>query len=518
VLSLLAEFCHLSRRAYIPRELLLLTLVILTIVIACASRMFAAPQNTGAPPIRVESGEVIVPVMVFDTRTQSYVPGLTARNFRVFDDRAQQRIGHVSTERVYLRDFRDNVGSEEREWAWTPGQMWSLLNGGPFPIHVAGPAFYLLSYAEPSSGAGSCHNVRVKVSRKNTIVRARTEYCGTTHAASDPLNGTTFSKDMEKEVASSRHGQIPLSIQAGFFYTDAKTPRIYVVADYPTSDIQYSAGPNLLAARLGILTEVYGKDGVLAARASDLDEEYFMSQWDENRVLGRPQAFAPEQPGDVATVTRAYSLEEALRRAFMPNHHETQMALDPGKYDVRVLLDAGGEFGRAEIPLTVDAYDGSQLGISSIMLCKQYDDPRQNLAEAAVSGGLSVNGHPTSTLFRFTHLISRGNTFTPAGDTTFKKNKPLFAYYEVYEPLLGSATTTQVRVRLKIVDNKTGALESDTGFRNADEWVQPGSPVIAIAQRAKITALATGSYRLEVRAEDSAGQSTAWRAAAFRVE
>jgi hypothetical protein len=332
------------------------------------------------------------------------------------------------------------------------------------------------------------------------------------------LNGTTFSKEMERQGAGNRRGRIPLSIQAGFFYTDAKTPRIYVAADYPTNAIEYSAGPNLLAARLGILTEVYGKDGTLAARASDIDEEYFMNQWDENRVLGRPQAFAPEQPGDVASVTRSYSLEDALRRVFMPNHHETQVELGPGQYDVRVVLDTAGEFGRADVPLTVDAYDDSQLGISSIALCKQYDDPRQSLAEAAAPGRLSANELPVSTLSRFSPLISRGNAFTPTGDTTFKKNQLLFAYYEVYEPLLAGAATTQVQIRLKIVDDKTGAAESDTGFQGASEWVRPGDPVIAIAQQAKIAALATGSYRIEVRAEDSAGRSTLWRAASFRVE
>ena len=516
--SLFVEFRHLSRRVHIPRKVLLFIPAILTILVLFAGSMFAAHQNTGAPPIRVESGEVIVPVMVFDNRTQSYVPGLTARNFRVFDDRAQQIIRHISTQRVYLRDFRDNNGVEEREWAWTPGQMWSLLNSGPFPIHIAGPPFYLLSYAQPSYAPGVCHNVRVKVSRKNTIVRARTEYCGTIHAASDPLDGTTFSKEMERQVEASRRGKIPLSIQAGFFYTDAKTPRIYVVAGYPTNAIKYSAGPNLLGARLGILTEVYGKNGVLAGRASDVDEEYFLNQADENRVLGRPQAFAPEQPGDVATVTRAYSLEEALRRVFMPNHHETQMELVPGEYRVRVVLNAGGEFGRAEIPLTVDAYDGKQLGISSIALCKQYDDSYQNLAENPVSERLSVSALPISTLSRFTPLVSRGNAFTPTGNTTFKKNELLFAYYEVYEPLLASAATTQVSVRLKIVDGKTDAVESDTGLRSAAEWVRPGSPVVAIAQQAKIAPLATGTYRVEVRAEDSAGRSTAWRVTPFRVE
>jgi hypothetical protein len=305
---------------------------LLPIFLVCPAGMFA--QNAGAPPIRVESGEVIVPVMVFDSRTQSYVPGLTARNFRVFDDRGQETIRHVSAQRVYLRDFRDNLGVEEREWAWTPGQMWSLLNSGPFPIPIAGPAFYLLSYDQPPSAAGACHNVSVKVTRRDTIVRARAEYCNTTHAASDPLNGSAFSKDMEGQAADNRRGKIPLSIQAGFFYTDAKTPRIYVAAEYPSDAIQYSAGPDLLAARLGILTEVYGEDGVLAARASDVDEEYFMNEADENLVLGLPQAFSTEEPGDIAIVSRGYALQEALRRAFMPNHHETQMAFAPGEYRI----------------------------------------------------------------------------------------------------------------------------------------------------------------------------------------
>lgn len=482
---------------------------------------FAGPQNTGAPPIRVESGEVIVPVMVFDTRTQSYVPSLTARNFRVFDERAEQRIRHVSTERVYVRDFRDNLGVEEREWAWTPGQMWSLLNAGPFPISIAGPPFYVLSYAQPASAAGGCHNVSVRVNRKNTVVRARTEYCSTAHTASDPLNGTTFSREMERQAAASQRGKIPLSIQAGFFYTDAKTPRIYVVADYPTNAIEYSAGPSLLAARLSILTEVYRTDGALAARASDLDEEYFMNQGDENRLLGLHEAYSPEGPSDVPTVTPNYSLEDAMRSAYMPNHHETQLEVVAGRYQIRVVLNAGTKFGRAEIPLTVDAYDGKQLGISSIALCKQYGDPRQNLAgnaaENAVSEALPANGVPTSTLSQFTHLISKGVAFTPAGDTSFRRNELLFAYYEVYEPLLATAQAMRVQVRLRIVTSN-GAVETDTGPRSAAEWVQSGSPVIAIAQQANVSPLKQGTYRIEVQASDPTEGVTQWRSATFSIK
>lgn len=501
---------------HILRKVALVLLAVLAVLIFCAARMFAARQSTGAPPIRVEAGEVIVPAMVFDTRTERYVPGLTTGDFRIFDDRAQQRIQHVSEEKVYLREFRDNLGIKEREWAWTPGQMWGLLNGGPFSTPIAGPAFYLLSYAQPPSAPGACHNISVKVIRKNTIVRARAQYCSTVHSSSDPLHGTAFSKEMEKEAAASSRGRIPLSIQAGFFYTDARTPRIYVVADYPTKAIGYSAGPDLLAARFGILTEVYGKDGALAARTTDVDEEYFMDQADENRVLGSPEAFAPEQPGDVATVTRSYSLEESLRRGFMPNHHEVQMEIAPGEYRVVVALNAGGQFGRAEVPVTVDAYDGKHLAISSIALCNQYN--RSENVGANTAFKVPERAAPPSTLSHFIPLVSRGGVFTPAGRTIFENSDPLFVYYEVYDPLLATAPSTQVGIRLKIVNNNTGNVESDTGSRSATEWVRPGNPVIAVGQQAKIAALAAGSYRVEVRAEDSAGQSTPWRTTTFRVE
>lgn len=492
--------------------------VLAFVALLFAGNCFAAPQNTGAPAIRVESGEVMVPVMVFDKGGQRYVPGLTAHNFRVFDDGQEEKIQEVSNERVYLRDFRDNSGAEEREWAWTPGQMWSLLNGGPFPFPVAGPAFYVLSYAQPSATKSGCHKVTVRVARRNAIVRARTEYCSTAHAPSDPLNGTVFSKEMEKEAAGDRGGRIPLSVQAGFFYSDAKTPRIYVVVEYPTRSINYSAGRSLLAARLGILTDVHGIDGTLSARATDVDEEYFINQADENRVLGSHQIYAPDAASDVPTVTPNYSLEDAMRRAFMPNHHETQMKLAPGRYEIRVVLNSGTEFGRAELPLTVDAYDDKQLGISSIALCKQFNDPRESLDDTQHERGFWQSEKPLSTLSHFVFLISRGNAFTPAGDTRFKQGETLFAYYEVYEPLLVSAQTTQVYVRVRIFDNQTGDLKSDTGWQSTEKWVRPSNPVIAIAQQVNVSALKQGSYRIEVHASDSAGRETEWRNASFEVE
>ncbi|HLV95329.1 MAG TPA: hypothetical protein VKS44_09075 [Candidatus Acidoferrales bacterium] len=495
-----------------------LSLIVRSLAVLCAFPTLAAAQNSGAPSIRVQSGQVILPVMAFDKNSQHYVPGLTARDFRVFEDGSSQTIQQASVEHVYLRDFRDNSGVEEREWAWTPGQMWSLLDEGPFSFAASSPAFYLLSYALPPSAAGSCHRVSVKVGRKNVIVRARSEYCNTPHSPADPLDGTEFSKQMERDAASEKKGKIPLFVQAGFFYTDAKTPRAYIAVEYPTDDIPYSAGPKLLAAKLGFLTEVFRQDGTLAARSSDLDEEYFLNPEDENRILGHPDATAPRIPTDVRSISPDYSLADAMRRTFMANRHETQMDLPAGTYDLRVVLSDGEKFGRAEVPLTVEAYDGEQLGISSIALCKQFNDPRQNLEHAAARRNSARAGAPVSTLSHFVPLISRGNAFTPAGHTSFKSNETLFAYYEVYEPLLLSAPATRVRVRVRILDDKTGAIRSDTGQRNAAEWVRPGNLVISVAQQAPITVLPRGRYRIEVQASDSAGRATALRTAIFTVK
>jgi len=58
----------------------------------------------------------------------------------------------------------------------------------------------------------------------------------------------------------------------------------------------------------------------------------------------------------------------------------------------------------------------------------------------------------------------------------------------------------------------------DTDLRSAASWIQAGSPLIPIAEQIAVDKLPAGSYRLEVKASDSAGKSTVWRAADFTVE
>ena len=57
-----------------------------------------------------------------------------------------------------------------------------------------------------------------------------------------------------------------------------------------------------------------------------------------------------------------------------------------------------------------------------------------------------------------------------------------------------------------------------TGFVNMAAAMQPGSPLIPIALRLPVATLAPGSYQVELKAMDSAGNSTNVRSADFEVE
>jgi hypothetical protein len=65
-----------------------------------------------------------------------------------------------------------------------------------------------------------------------------------------------------------------------------------------------------------------------------------------------------------------YSVPQAAR--FMPTRYDAQLELRPGEYRVRIAVSMGPKkFGITEVPLRIDEYDGKELGISSIALCKR---------------------------------------------------------------------------------------------------------------------------------------------------
>jgi hypothetical protein len=137
--------------------------------------------------------------------------------------------------------------------------------------------------------------------------------------------------------------------------------------------------------------------------------------------------------------------------------YKRQITLPTGEYRLRVVLSDGKIFGRVETSICGGAR-WERVAISPIWLCKQIVD---------ISGYLPRRAHDTpdtAGIQRFADyqpLLSNEIEFKPTADTRFKKGQTLYAYFEIFEPLLEKQPSENVHVQIRIVDAKTGKVQSD---------------------------------------------------------
>jgi hypothetical protein len=535
----------------------------------------AAPAQQG--PLTVQSNMVLVPVFVYDPArmaqapaeelpcaraavvaffkllpTQPYLPkdcdvtevgGLTAKDFHVFEDGAEQEISGFEAG-AWRTVVRDNLGWHLQS-SDTPSGIWGLNELSRIKkVPFVSTDLHILGYV-PHDPKPGCHRIKVEVDRANLLVFARNQYCAG-QTPFDPLYGTDKGRELERELSSEKHGKIPLSLQAAAFYTDQGTTRVDVSLSFPSNDLYHSWDPSswTLYARIGVMGVVRRKDGTIAARFSDLLYPSYWPTFDQGgakyiswekgtaRLSGATgRLLSPATAGTMGSSDSYYgndtlaltfpsaseitpnkpAIQSALNSSdpfWLPTRYETQIDLPPGDYNLEVVLNDEWAFGRAQMPLTIDSYDGKQLALSSVALCKRLRD-----AAVAAKEDAAANFAP-----QYVSLVSKGIWFTPTGDTNFENGESLFAYFEVYEPLFSQNAATSVRANMRIIDPSTGKVITDFAPLDAAPYVQSGSSVLHIARKILTSQLPKGSYRLEVQATDSAGRTTAWRGAGFAVE
>jgi hypothetical protein len=459
-----------------------------------ASQIIAAQE-----PIRVETNQVLIPVSVLDEgrlqdgrflfevrRRTRAILGLTVSDFQVFDDGKQQPILNVTMQtRRYVWDFRDNKGLHD-EFIGPGGGKWTSAEWPLGLVAVIGEPYYLIAYALPESPAGSCHQVKVIVNRNTALVTARREYCNVRHSASDPLNGTDFGKQLEKDLALTKRGKVGTSLLAVPYYSDTESAHVHIALDWLWKSLQRD-----LPEKIGIVGIVSKKDGSLVTRFSDLRE------------------FIGDEKDKSLRESLSYDINMRVTR------YERQLFLPPGEYVLRVDLSDGTKFGRAEVPLTVETYDANALGMSEVSLCRQAQDASGYSPPNMAQRPGTWTGEPPGS---YVPLISKDIEFKPSADTRFKKGDNLYTYFEVYEPLLLTQPPATVEIQMHILDQKTGQLMSDSQAIDATPYLRAGSPVIRIGREMDIGKLPKGSYRLDVRATDSAGRTTAWHTIKFTVD
>jgi len=543
-----------------------------------------SPSDSGqagaaAPQITVESNLVVVPVFVYDPArmadapkeelpcartnvtelfklplTQPYLPtdcdvtevhGLTIRDFRLFQDGAEQQILRMDPG-AWWTLVRDNLGWHMQS-SDTPRGIWDLSELSTIKrVPVLNREFQRLAYV-PNSSKGGCHRIRVEVDRPNLLVFARNEYC-TGQTPSDPLKETDLGKELEHKLDSQKRGKIPLALQAATFYTSGEESRVDVSVQFPWRDLyrKWDTSNWTLYARIAVMGVVRRTDGSIAARFSDLLYPSYWPTFDQGgtKFIGWEKGTAKLTAGIPHQLNGAYSsfhlgssdsgsgndtlaltfptageikpdltsIQTALKTSdpfWLPTRYKTQLDLPSGEYKLEVVLSDGWNLGQAEMPLTLFPYDRKGLSLSSVALCERLRDAGVAAKEAA-----AANFAP-----QYVPLVSEGIEFGLAGDTSFGQDGVFFAYFELYEPLAQDPATS-VTVQLRILDSGTGAVKDEFAPLDISPYRQSDSGVFRfrVAQKIPLRQLPKGAYRLEVRAQDSAGGTTARRGAEFKVE
>ena len=333
--------------------------------------------------------------------------------------------------------------------------------------------YYVLGYTPPDSPEGACHTLKVKVDRGGTIVRARSGYCK--QRSQDPLAGNPIEKQMEAHASGEMAGNVTGTVEAPFFYTSPNTARVNLAVGIPSNALKFEKVKGKQHSSVNVLGIAYKPDGTIAARFSDTVDLDFDGKKE---------------------------LEEFQKQPF---HYENQFEIASGQYNLKIVFNSGNEvFGKLQVPLVVDPYDGKQFSMSGVALSNQFH------RVSDLSTGLD-----SELLADRTPLVVQGIQVVPSDNNRFKKTDNAAVFVEIYAPLLMGPKPPQVGVELMVVDRKTGEKKVDVASRATN---QPGSAVAPMGLKLPVATLAPGSYRVELRALDSVGNATKARTADFEVE
>ena len=325
--------------------------------------------------------------------------------------------------------------------------------------------YYLLGYT-PSvdSAEGSCHELNVKVDRSDLEVRARKGYC--TQKPVDPLSGKPAGQALEARAASSAGGNITAKMQLPWFYEAPNVAQVNLAMDIIPTAMKFQKDKGKLHGEFDMAGVAYKQDGSVAARFSDTVKLDFDTQKQADEFLKTPY------------------------------HYENQFHIGPGTYNFRVAFSSESSgpqgFGKVDMPLVVDPWDGKTLGESGLALS------RDTHPVADLAAGLD-----SSLLEGQKSLIAKGTEVVPTGTSQFQKGEPAFVYFEAYEPLLTAgakpdAPLPLLAARIRVLDRATGQQKVDGGVKLLQSFMHGGNPVVPVISALPVDNLAAGAYRLEV--------------------
>jgi hypothetical protein len=444
--------------------------------------------------------------------------GLSANDFHLFDNGAEQKIN-------YLEESDSSWRDDNEQWSFHPHILGTWGEFISVNVGLVGPtATYIIGYIPPQLQSGDCHTIRV-VAEDSEVVLNRTRYCNTDEGDTATVEGRKLAAKMEKFAKSDSRGSIKVSSRPFVFWSSRVLSLLRDNPETGTGSAAASAAANY--------TYVVLVHDSRAPAAVQIATEYELGtkEWHYPCPGDHPAIYVfgvvYKANGEVAArFGDSYPCRSAVssslvdygydapvgsyksRSVWIPSRFNTQVGLHPGDYDIHVVVSDGHKFGQARMPLRVEPTDSQALTISDIALNGILRDSSWLVREAALVSPAPLVPAP---------LVSKHAQFIPVPDARLQKKSTLPLYFEIYEPLLADRSP-ETYFRVKITDLKDGSLVMNAGPTSAAECVIPGNVVIPIALKVDTDKLQSGQYKIEVRASDSAGRTTEWRMAKFEIQ
>jgi hypothetical protein len=336
--------------------------------------------------------------------------------------------------------------------------------------------YYVLGYVPPSQEHdGSFHRISVKVDRKGVKLRFRNGYYDV--KSPDLLAGKPEGKALEEVAESPEPGEIPVTLKAPYFYSEPHVARVNLAVEIPAQQLAFEKEKGHLHSKVNVLGIAYREDGSVGARFSD-------------------------------TVKLALEKKELKEFSKGPFFYENSFSIAPGKYKLKLVMSTGGQkFGKLEMPLAIEPFDGKMLHLSGVALSNRIQ------AVSEITAGIEAE-----LLEERTPLVVKGMQLIPSPNHRFKKTEKVGIYLEVYEPMMTIPRPPRVGVIYNVIDLNTNQQVYTSNTVPIEDFAEKENTVIPVGLVLPTDKLQAGQYRLEVRARNAAGHASPLHTTEFVLE
>ena len=289
-----------------------------------------------------------------DTGDKSYLRqlppaarGLTAKDFHVFDNGAEQSIN-------YFKEADFPAVDMTNQWYFDPTMVgtWGIFQ--PYRSIETSSAKYLIGYVPAAIQPGECRNVKVVVKDRITET-SRSEYCYSPRNDIDKIAGMKLGAKMRDFASSSARGSFKMSVQGFTFWSSGvlglttKSAADETVTT-PGNDFTYvvevhdSKAPATVQISLGFDFP----ERVWDFPCRESDAIYVLGI--VKKANGQPAGQFADTYSCLGYVKLYPGSEKVGRFALVPSRFDTQLDLVPGDYNLSVVVSDGHHFGRAQTP------------------------------------------------------------------------------------------------------------------------------------------------------------------------